>query len=466
MSGKLILAITRGPMTGKTVVFDEHDTFLFGRMPDCHVYLSDDHYVSRRHFILEVNPPDARIRDLGSLHGTYINGQKYGGRQKGETPTDGAKRQYPQIDLRHGDEIKVGKTTFHVEVQRSAPLPLSVHSSPLSHTRKQCQRCGKEVSAEMGADHAGHEGTYVCASCRQHAQSDPEGFLAELVMATQQQAQEKAPLNDYTVGNLLGYGGMGAVYLAWHKQTGQQVALKVMLSRVAIDNRAKEEFLREIEVTRTLQHPHIVQFLGCGAQGSTFYFFLEYCEEGTVMQLMDKRGGRLTLDEARPILLQALEGLAFIHARGFVHRDLKPPNILLRGGEGHSIAKVSDMGIAKSFEKAGFSGMTATGNYVGSYPFMPREQVTSFKYYQPASDVWAMGATYYLMLTGYFPRIQHAGQDAIDMVLSNEAVPIRQRNPQIPPKVAEVIDRSLLSNVHERYQNAGEMYEALAKALV
>src|SRR5579863_19928 len=392
MSGKLILAITGGPMAGKTVVFDEHDTLLFGRMPDCHVCLLDDPFVSRHHFILEVNPPDARVRDLGSLHGTYINGQKYGGRQKDETPTEGAQRQYPQIDLRHGDEMKVGKTTFHVEVQFPTTLPL-----PMSNARKQCQRCGKDVSAEVGAS---HEGTYVCESCRQHAQSDPHGFLAELVIAAQQQAQGETPLNDYTVGNLLGSGGMGAVYLASHKQTDQKVALKVMLSKVAVDDRAKEAFLREIEVTRTLQHPYIVQFLGFGAQGSTFYFFLEYCEEGTLMQLIAKRGGLLTLDEARPILLQALEGLAFIHARGFVHRDLKPPNILLRsGGEGHSIAKVSDMGIAKSFEKAGFSGMTATGDYVGSYPFMPREQVTSFKYYQPVSDVWAMGATYYLMLT-------------------------------------------------------------------
>lgn len=92
MSGKLILTIITGPRTDKTFEFEEHDTLLFGRMDDCHVCLPDDQTVSRHHFILEVNPPDARIRDLGSLHGTYINGQKYGGREKHETPEEGARR--------------------------------------------------------------------------------------------------------------------------------------------------------------------------------------------------------------------------------------------------------------------------------------------------------------------------------------------------------------------------------------
>src|SRR5450432_847317 len=108
MSGRLILTITAGPTIGKTFEFDEHDTLLFGRMADCHICLSEDRTISRHHFLLEVNPPDARIRDLGSFHGTSVNGQKHGGREKHETPEEGAKRQYPQVDLHDGDTIKVG----------------------------------------------------------------------------------------------------------------------------------------------------------------------------------------------------------------------------------------------------------------------------------------------------------------------------------------------------------------------
>src|SRR5690242_17819339 len=117
MVGKLSLMVAGGSRAGKVFVFEQHDTFLVGRMTDCHVCLPDDLHVSRHHFLLEVNPPDARLRDLGSLAGTYINGQKHGGRGRHETPEEGARHVYPQVDLRDGDEIKVGKTIFRVRVE-------------------------------------------------------------------------------------------------------------------------------------------------------------------------------------------------------------------------------------------------------------------------------------------------------------------------------------------------------------
>ena len=95
MSGKVVIALTVGASQEKTFVFDTHDIFLFGRKDDCHACLPDDQLVSRHHFVMEVNPPHACVRDLGSLHGTIINGVKYGGRQKHETPEEGARRQYP-----------------------------------------------------------------------------------------------------------------------------------------------------------------------------------------------------------------------------------------------------------------------------------------------------------------------------------------------------------------------------------
>ena len=92
MSGKVKLEALEGPMKGKTFLFEEHDTFLFGRLDECHCCLPDDGQVSRRHFIVEVNPPDARVRDFGSLNGTYVNEKKIGSREKGETPEQDKKR--------------------------------------------------------------------------------------------------------------------------------------------------------------------------------------------------------------------------------------------------------------------------------------------------------------------------------------------------------------------------------------
>jgi hypothetical protein len=451
MSGKLTLTIITGAKQGEAFVFDEHDTLLFGRLNDCQICLPADSFLSRHHFLLEVNPPDARIRDLGSLHGTHINGQKYGGREKGETPEEGARRQYPQVDLHHGDVIKVGKTTFRVSIERAANAPPE---------QVRCQRCGKDVSSEVKSQ----RGEYVCQTCRQQVESDPGVLFMNLTRQEPRGTQARIQISDYQIKQKLGQGGMGAVYLARHRKQGNLAALKVMLSKVAVDDRSRQMFLREIETTRTLQHPHIVTFLDAGAQGSLFYFLLEYCAGGSVDQLMKRQGGRLSLKEAGPILLQTLKGLAFAHERGFVHRDLKPQNILLTGKPRAWTAKVADMGLAKNFMQAGFSSMTATGGYAGSFPFMPREQVINFKYARPACDVWAMGATCYYILTGSYPR-DGRGRDPLLVILDGTIIPLRQRDPSLPSRVVAVIDRSLANQESERYQSAGEMYEALAVAL-
>jgi hypothetical protein len=410
-----------------------------------------DNFISRHHFILEVNPPDARIRDLGSLHGTHINGQKYGGREKHETPEEGAKRQYPEVDLHDGDEIKVGKTTMRVSVEVAANLAQAVR----------CQNCGKDVSGEVGS---GRQGDYVCQECQQQVEADPGELLVALLKQAQRMTRTNVHFPDYQIEKKLGHGGMGAVYLVRHAKHGKLAALKVMLSKVAVDDDSRKLFLREIEMTRALQHKHIVEFFEYGAQGSLFYFLLEYCAGGSVGQLMERRGSPLPLDEAGPILLQALEGLAYAHEHGVVHRDLKPQNILLAGNERSWIVKVADMGLAKKFTEAGYSGMTSTGAYAGSYPFMPYEQIINFRYAKPVTDVWAMGATCYYILTGYFPR-NHEGQDPLKVILEGQIIPIRQRDPRLPVRVAEVIDRSLANKPGDRYQNAGEMHRALAQVL-
>ncbi len=449
MSGTITLTVLEGTSQGKTFVFDAHDTFLFGRMDDCHICLPHDQMVSRHHFLMEVNPPHACIRDLGSRNGTYVNGQKYGGREKHETPEEGARRQYPQVDLHDGDQVKVGATTLGVQVKVDKAILQAVL----------CQKCGKDVTGEAGP---GQQGDFICASCRQQLESGPVDALLGLLQQGQVSQGAHLHLPDYQIQKKLGEGGMGAVYLVRHKQNGQLAALKVMLSKVAVNVDAKRDFLREIESTRALQHKYIVTFLDSGVEKSIIYFLVEYCQGGSIYDLMLRQRRCLTLKEAMPMMLQALEGLAFAHQQGFVHRDLKPQNILLSGVEGQQVAKIADLGLAKSFITAGLSGMTVTGGVSGSFPFMPREQLTNFKYVKPVSDIWAMGATCYNILTGTYPRISQPGQDPVDVVLNGRIIPIRQRDAQIPKNVAAVIDRSLAQNPADRYQTAGEMLSALA----
>jgi serine/threonine protein kinase len=159
---------------------------------------------------------------------------------------------------------------------------------------------------------------------------------------------------------------------------------------------------------------------------------------------------------------QALEGLASAHGAGFVHRDLKPDNVLFAGD---GTAKLADFGLAKSFQQAGLSGMTATGAFAGTYFFMPREQLTSFRQARPASDVWSMAATLYYLLTGQYARDFGAHPDPLAVILRGGVVPIRRRDASVPEELAGVIDRALSDEAEERYPTAREFASALRGVL-
>ncbi|MFA7172195.1 MAG: protein kinase [Kiritimatiellia bacterium] len=449
------LRVTSGPMKGKAFDFIEHDTFIFGRAAECHCCLWDDGQVSRRHFIVEVNPPDARIKDFGSLNGTHVNGKKIGSREKGETPEQGQQRKYAEVDLKDGDTLAVGQTKLAVKIIAAAA------KGPLC-----CSRCGKDVGDEAGGRRGG---AYICLACRQSIQIDPAAALLEL-LAKEQAAKaggtpkakgDKPAVAGYRIGRRLGIGGFGAVYLAEREVDGHLVAIKVMLSRVAVDEPSRLKFTQEVKLLEALRHDNIVSLISSGSAGGAFYFVMEYCPGGSLSDYMAAHGGKLSAKAALPILRQALEGLAYAHSQGIVHRDLKPANILLTGKPERPVSKISDLGLAKNFDKAGFSGMTVTGAFAGTPVFMPKEQITNFKYVKPVTDVWSFGATAYNLLTGKLPRDFPRGADPMEVVLRGEIIPIRKRDPQIPMALAGVIDRAIQSMPKDRYQSAQEMLDAM-----
>ena len=426
MSAKVTLNLANPDGTSKAFELTEHDTFLLGRMEDCHLCLPNDDRVSRHHFLLEACPPQASLRDLGSMNGTHINGKKCGGREKGETPEQGAKRQYPSIDLKHGDRITVGQSSIEVRIEAAPDVPGV-----------------RQVNAAL-----------------------PEGDLSGLSPEAMQQlifgkpGEDAFLLKGYHIERELGRGGCGAVYLAKPQQNGaEKVAVKIMLSRAQADTRAIAQFKREMDVIAKLRHPNIVRFLDSGSDEGTFFFVMEYCDGGSLADVARSHGGTLPWDTLRPWALQALQGLAAAHKEGFVHRDLKPHNILIHQGR----AKVSDFGLAKNFQIAGLSGMSLTGQYAGTPVFMPPEQIVNFKYVKPVSDVWSFAATLYHLLTGKFPyRFDHK-RDPIDIILNENPVPIRERLPGLAKEIATTIDKSLIRNPKDRFPDAGKLLASLAK---
>ncbi len=489
MAGKVILEVTRGPLKGRSFSFEEHDTFVFGRGWECHARLAEtDPTASRLHFLLEINPPEARIRDLGSLNGTYINGVKYGGRHPSETPQEAASRGFPEVSIRDRDQIQVGDTVFSVKVETPAvcsycgtdiadsmkadsrfvegkytcPVCLDKEAGGARLSEIQaftCRRCGKNLLIE---DNAPVSSDLLCASCRKEMESNPIQELLKALAAKFQRSGKvgKTDIPGYEIMGKIGPGGMGAVYLARRNSDGTSVAVKVMLSKVKVYDDAREVFKREIDVTLRLTHPNIVSLLDHGSADNLFYFIMEYCEGGSVQALMEQRGGKLSIEEARPIIFQALDGLCYAHAQGFVHRDLNPKNILITAKEG-GIAKIADLGLAKNFQQSGLSGMTVTGVALGNPNLMPREQLLNFKHVKPVSDVWGISATLYNMLTGEIPYHVEVGLSVIDAVFEGKVIPIRDRIPSFPSELARVIDKGIAVKVEERFQSAAEFRDAL-----
>jgi serine/threonine protein kinase len=128
----------------------------------------------------------------------------------------------------------------------------------------------------------------------------------------------------YEICNELGKGGMGAVYRGIRENDRQQVAVKIMLAKVAVTEDARQMFLREIQVTQELKHRNIVRFYESGGAGSAFYLAMEYCCAGSLDQFLNARGGKVPLHVANSIMLQCLKGLDYAHELDFIHRDLKP----------------------------------------------------------------------------------------------------------------------------------------------
>lgn len=506
MPGKVILRVEEGQLAGTRHLFDERTTCLMGRGRDCQIRLPNDEahrVISRMHCLLDINPPDIRIRDFGSLNGTEVNGERIGRRERDQSIEEARQQTFPEVDLSHGDSILLGDTTFHVEIVepvycrecerevdpeqidefresdgsivcgdcRTLYSPTRIESAE-DQPQRRCVNCNCDVSHEVLSN---RRGEYVCRKC----QDDPQALLRHLLKKAETGQHDLAAIKGYQLVKQLGRGGMGAVYLARNEDAGDEVALKVMLPKVAADEASRMRFEREISVTKALRHPNVVELKDCGCSGGTFYFTLEFCTAGSVDQLMKQHGGVLPVDLAVSIACQALEGLEYAHhaqieaplndgttrtVHGVVHRDLSPHNIFLSNDGQSQIAKVGDFGLAKAFDTAGLSGYTFTGTTAGKPSFMPRQQVIDFKFAKPEVDVWAMAASLYNMLTGKFPRNYEASGDPWEITLKTAATPISHYQKDMPRKLAAVIDAALVDNPEIPVKSAAEFREQLLRA--
>ena len=256
----------------------------------------------------------------------------------------------------------------------------------------------------------------------------------------------RGDITGYEIVRELGRGSMGVVYEAVRKATGERAALKVITPLGEGTEVFRDLFLREARVLKDLNHPRIVRFLESGLDNQRPFLAMEYVagiELDRAFRLMPAGRVAAACSWAR----QALEGLAYAHAKGFVHRDVKPTNILIAREDDRLCAKIADFGVAKSYQKAnqGQSNYTRPEDIRGTLVFMSPEQVIDSLNAKPAADVYAMAATLYYWLTDRFlyDFRQPTFDNVCRCILNDDPVPLLSREPALPSELSALIHEAL-----------------------
>jgi serine/threonine-protein kinase len=175
-----------------------------------------------------------------------------------------------------------------------------------------------------------------------------------------------------------------------------------------------------------------------------------------------KQEGPLPIGRAAGLVCQLLEGLEYAHAKEYVHRDIKPPNVMVTKKEGREIVKLADFGLARYYQASQLSGLTLKGSWGGTVGFMAPEQITNFREVKPAGDQYSVGATLYYLLT---KRLVHKFPADVEgqmlMVLQETVVPVQSHRPEIPDGLAAIIHRALARKPKDRFPDVRVMRNAL-----
>ncbi|MFO0803658.1 MAG: serine/threonine-protein kinase [Gemmataceae bacterium] len=267
-------------------------------------------------------------------------------------------------------------------------------------------------------------------------------------------------LGPYVVLDLLGRGGMGAVYLAKHTDLHRKVAVKLLVPVRDTDQKlAYERFIREARSAAALDHPNIVRLFDVSRYNDVPFLVMEYVDGETLQQILD-RTGPLPPSHAADAIAQAAAGLQHAHERNFVHRDIKPGN-LIRDRFGS--VKILDMGLARSFEDPDHK-LTETldsGAVVGTADFISPEQALNAPNIDIRSDIYSLGATFYTLVAGKVPFEGNTTQKLLNHQM-RVAPKLTDADPTVPEKLSAIVAKMMAKKPGDRFQTPAEVIAALA----
>jgi len=295
--------------------------------------------------------------------------------------------------------------------------------------------------------------------------SDAAGALMTACNSILNPADNRLSLEDclekhigkYRLLKKIGKGGMGEVYLAQNEETGREVALKILPSELTRNTQYIERFRREATSVARLEHPHIIKVYEIDEQDGVYFFSMEYLGGLTLRSFID-RSGRIPVPDAVAIITDIAGALEFAHSRGIIHRDVKPDNII---ADESGAFKVMDFGIARMEEG---TQLTVTGSIMGTPDYMSPEQASGKKV-DLRADIYSLGIVFYEMVTGKLPFSGKTAGEVLQLHIRQVPESPKTINPDIPGKLASVINKMIEKQPSDRYASFLHVTNAIGQAV-
>ncbi len=259
----------------------------------------------------------------------------------------------------------------------------------------------------------------------------------------------------YRIEREVGVGGMATVYLAHDLKHDRQVALKILRPELTAAM-GTDRFPREIHIIAQMQHPHILPLYDSGATEGFLFYVMPFVE-GESLRAKLARVGPLPINEAVRLLHEITDALAYAHAHGIVHRDIKPDNVMLSGRH----AVVTDFGVAKAVRASAGDKLTTVGIAVGTPQYMAPEQAMAEANIDHRVDLYALGIMGYEMLTGHPPFEASTAQAILSAHVLEQPKDVREWRPNVPPILAEALLKCLAKDPADRWPSADELLAQL-----
>jgi pSer/pThr/pTyr-binding forkhead associated (FHA) protein len=418
---ELVLVATVGPALGRRL--SPGDELVIGREASGEGRLGDDLKLSRRHARVARDAAGRlTIEDLGSANGTFVNDERLDGRRV----------------LEPGDAVQLGATTLEVTEVGPAPAPARAPAAPApAPARPPAPPAPAPARAPVAP----------APAARPRAPAAPASGELGLTPVL--------PLGAVFAGcrveEVIGHGAMGVVYRADELALQRPVALKLILAEHSQDERFRERFRRESQITAAIDHPNVIPIFDAGDEDGVLYIMMRLVE-GTDLRAVIDADRAIEPRRAARIVGQVGAALDAAHARGMLHRDIKPSNVLLARDD-H--VYLSDFGLAKRADAG--AGITRHGTVVARAGYVAPEQILNERV-DARADVYALGCLLFEALTGE-PPFAAEGGGPLAHVDAAPPSPVALR-PGLPLEFDDVVGRAMAKDPAERYPSAGDLGQA------